>query len=123
MDLKTTSSSTYKNFKVIPKKKPMNTYDDGDKPMLAQSNYMKDFPDWRNGRNDVFHEKQPQYPFYSLPFKGGSNYQETYTEDQQRKLKEHNEMIRKIGERGKSAAAVIRLKQYVPHKFESQTTN
>ena len=44
------------------------------KPILAQSSYMKNFPNWRNGEGDIFHEKHPQYPFYSLPFKGESQY-------------------------------------------------
>ena len=34
-----------------------------------------------NGQNDIFHEKHPQYPFYSLPFKGESNYKANYTEE------------------------------------------
>ena len=93
----TTSSNTYKNFKVIPKKKQMKKYDDEGKPILAQSSYMKSFPNWKNGHNDVFHEKQPQFPFYSLPFKGDSNYAQNFTEEQQRRLREHNEMLRSIG--------------------------
>ena len=57
MDMGTTSSQTYKNFKVIPKKKNMKSYDDEGKPILAQSSYMKSFPNWKNGQGDIFHEK------------------------------------------------------------------
>lgn len=35
MDLGTTSLNTYKNFKVIPKKKQIKKYDDDGKPILA----------------------------------------------------------------------------------------
>ena len=49
MDLGTTSSNTYKNFKVIPKKKAIKKFDDDGKPILAQSSYMKNFPNWKNG--------------------------------------------------------------------------
>ena len=49
MDLGTTTAQTYKNFQVIPKKKQIKKYDDEGKPILAQSSYMKNFPNWRNG--------------------------------------------------------------------------
>ena len=81
MDMGTTSSIAYKNFRVIPQKKQPKRHDDEGKPILAQSSYMKNFPNWRNG-GDIFHEKQPQYPFYSLPFKGESNYAQSFTEEQ-----------------------------------------
>lgn len=35
MDLGTTTAQTYKNFKVIPKKKQIKKYDDDGKPILA----------------------------------------------------------------------------------------
>ena len=82
MDLGTTSGKTYKNFKVGPHQKEIKKLDDEKKPIVAFSSYQKSFPDWRNGQNDIFHEKHPQYPFYSLPFKGESNYKANYTEEQ-----------------------------------------
>ena len=48
--------------------------DNEKKPILGHSSYAKAFPNWRNGHNDIYHEKHPQYPFYSLPFKGESSY-------------------------------------------------
>ena len=84
---------------------------------------MKSFPNWQNGKQDIFHEKHPQYPFYSLPFKGESNYAQNFTEEQQRKLKEHNKMLASIGQVGGSAKNVIGLRQYKPAQFESKTTN
>ena len=59
MENGTTSTNTYKNFKVIPKKKQIKKYDDEGKPILAQSSYMKNFPNWQNGQGDIFHEKHP----------------------------------------------------------------
>lgn len=49
MDLGTTSGSTYKNFKVIPKKKAIRRFEDEGKPIVAQSTYMKNYPNWQNG--------------------------------------------------------------------------
>lgn len=124
MDMGTTSGSTYKNFKVIPKKKQLRRFEDEGKPIVAQSTYMKNFPNWKNGQGDIFHEKHPQYPFYSLPFKGDSSYAMNHNETQQRKLREHNQMLRQIGqERGRSSSNVISLKAYKPLAFESETTN
>ena len=94
MDMGTTSGSTYKNFKVIPKKKQLRRFEDEGKPIVAQSTYMKNFPNWKNGGGDIYHEKHPQYPFYSLPFKGDSSYAMNHNEEQQRKLREHNQMLR-----------------------------
>jgi len=45
------------------------------------SSYQASFPNWENGKNDVFHEKSPQYPYYSLPFKGNSTYKVAHTEE------------------------------------------
>lgn len=85
---------------------------------------MKNYPNWRNGQGDIFHEKHPQYPFYSLPFKGESNYAQSFTEEQQKKLREHNKMLREIGQsQGRSSSNVIQLKAYRPQRFESETTN
>jgi hypothetical protein len=81
MDMKTTTKDTFKFFAVEPKKKELRKYDDEGKPILAQSSYQNAYPNWRNGNKDIFHEKHPQYPFYSLPFKGESNYKQSFTEE------------------------------------------
>ena len=74
MDLQTTTGKTFTKFKVIPKQKEAKRHIDEGKPILAYSSYTKAFPNWQNGQNDIFHEKEPQYPFYSLPFHGESYY-------------------------------------------------
>ena len=71
----------YRDPKVKAIKKDRVLYKNEDKPILGTSAYQKSFPNWHNGNNDVFHEKQPQYPFYSLPFKGESNYKQSFTEE------------------------------------------
>jgi len=57
------------------------------KPTPQVSSYKASFPNWENGNNDVFHEKHPQYPFYSLPFQGSSTYKNTFTEKQMKELR------------------------------------
>jgi hypothetical protein len=42
----------------------------------TKSSYQADFQNW--GPNEIIHEKDPQYPYYSLPFKGNSNYARTF---------------------------------------------
>ena len=42
----------------------------------AKSSYQSDFQNW--GPNAIIHEKDPKYPYYSLPFKGNSWYARTF---------------------------------------------
>ncbi len=42
----------------------------------AKTAYQAEFMNW--GANEIIHEKEPQYPYYSLPFKGNSNYAQTF---------------------------------------------
>ena len=45
------------------------------------------YPNWKNGHKDIFHEKEPQYPVYSLPFRAGTSYANQYLEDNLDNLK------------------------------------
>lgn len=74
--MQTTHSNTFQNFKIIPTKKDRPMYIDDCKPSVSSSSYQKNFPNWMNGKNDIFHEKAPVFPFYSLPFRGASFYKE-----------------------------------------------
>lgn len=38
--------------------------------------YQNEFQNW--GPNEVIHEKDPQYPYYSLPFRGTTSYARTF---------------------------------------------
>jgi len=53
----------------------------GERPMNLTSSYQMNYPNWKNGNADIFHEKHPQYPVYSLPFKDTSQYKMAYTPD------------------------------------------
>jgi len=81
MDTKTTAKDEFKglkgenNFVKIPVPTPE------DKPIVKMSSYQANFPNWKNGHNDIFHEKEPQYPIYSVPFRGSSSYKQSYTSD------------------------------------------
>lgn len=46
MELATTNAETFKSFDVKPKQKVYRKYTDDGKPILAQSSYMKSFPNW-----------------------------------------------------------------------------
>jgi len=47
-------------------------------------------------------------------------YKQSFTEEQQRKLREHNEMLKSIG---KNTKGNINLLSYKPVKFDSSTSN
>ena len=74
MEHETQNKVTYQGHKVKPSLKKYAKFNDEKKPIIGTSNYQKSYPNWRNGQGDIFHEKEPQFPFYSLPFKGESNY-------------------------------------------------
>jgi len=59
METNTTNKTNFKDFKCEPKKKKIRLADNEHKPILGQSSYAKAFPNWRNGQNDIFHEKHP----------------------------------------------------------------
>ena len=59
MDMKTTSATNFKDFKDGPKIKETKKLNDDKKPIVGFSSYQKSFPNWKNGQNDVFHEKHP----------------------------------------------------------------
>jgi hypothetical protein len=59
MESNTQNQITYTGHKVSPQKKEKKSYKDEGKPILGTSSYMKNFPNWKNGQGDIFHEKQP----------------------------------------------------------------
>ena len=81
MDSATQNKVVYRGQTVKAPRREKARADDSDKPMVGLSSYAKNFPNWKNGKGDIFHEKQPQYPFYSLPFKGNSMYKQSFTEE------------------------------------------
>ena len=74
MDMATTQKTSFKGYSVQPSEKKLRSAPKNDAPMQQSSSYQAGFPNWKNGSNDIYHEKHPQFPYYSLPFKGNSNY-------------------------------------------------
>lgn len=87
MEVQTTAKEVYRGDKgekaTLRKQETLKE----DKPIVTQSSYQKNFPNWENGKADVFHEKHPQYPFYSMPFRGESSYNLAHTGDKMKELK------------------------------------
>ena len=81
MEMTTTNISMYKKFDVKPHIKKPKSIEKNDAPVANTSSYTASFPHWENGKNDIFHEKHPQYPVYSLPFKGRSSYRQNFTDE------------------------------------------
>jgi hypothetical protein len=44
------------------------------------SSYSANFLNWEISKHGILHEKKPQYPVYSLPFKGESSYKKTHSD-------------------------------------------
>jgi hypothetical protein len=55
--------------------------------MIKESLYANEYPSWGQAPKALI-EKQPQYPFYSLPFRGKSEYRENFnkTKDENNSL-------------------------------------
>lgn len=68
-------------------------------PINKTSHYSTNFPNWKNGKQDVFHEKHPQYAFYQVPHRGISNYQREHTSGKIDDLK--NQITRVQKDQGK----------------------
>lgn len=82
MDLSTTNKTKFlgkKGERAAPK---INELIETAKPTAQTTSYHASFPNWDNGKNDIFHEKHPQYPYYALPFAGDSTYKQAHTEKQ-----------------------------------------
>lgn len=124
MEKDTVQKTSFKPFKVIPQKKEMKAIPKNDAPAAKMSHYQSDFPNWQNGKNDIYHERHPQYPYYSLPFKGDSSYKRNFTEEQMKQLKRHQTLVESLGQPGAAATvSQLRVSHYKPQKFEFETTN
>lgn len=94
-----------------------------EKPCNKQSMYAKNFPNWDNGKMDVFHEKHPQYPYYQEPHRGKSHYQEQFTKEQMRAFKKQQEELMALGAMAKNANNSLKLGTYASKPFTFATTN
>ncbi len=110
MEAMTTQKSSFKPFDVNPGKREMKTIAINDAPIANTSSYQAEFPNWQNGKGDIYHEKQPQYPYYSLPFRGDSSYKMNFTEEQMKELKKHQKLIETLGQASSNGGANSSLK-------------
>lgn len=95
MELATTTKTTHtgaKGEKARPRKQ--DTVKE-ERPIQKHSSYQQDYPNWANGRGDTFIEKTPQYPFYSVPFRGHSSYKNSFTADKISELRRLKERVEK----------------------------
>lgn len=92
MELETTMRQVHNGQKGKRAEAKIQTSELGQRPMQLSSSYQQSFPNWKNGQADVFHEKHPQYPVYSLPFRANSSYKVSFTSDQMSKIR--NQTIR-----------------------------
>lgn len=62
-------------------------------PWMGNTAYRVNHVDFSAG--GVYHERRPNYPFYSLPFKGDSSYQNTYINDKLAEDTEYEKNLKK----------------------------
>jgi hypothetical protein len=80
MDMHTTFKESFKAHKGPHTKPKKRVFEADHAPIATTSHYQQLYPDWRNGQ-DVLIEKTPQFPVYSLPFRGASSYKQTFRPD------------------------------------------
>ena len=87
-------------------------------PFQDASIYKKDFPNWKVQPGHI--EKHPQYPVYSLPFKGESLYRDSFAKSGSSKsLKPYAEETQSthfhgVGPKG----SAIKGTMYAPMRFK-----
>jgi len=74
MDTHTTTKDEFKGLMGEKKAAKIAVPEAENRPINKTSSYQANYPNWKNGNNDVFHEREPQYPVYSVPFRGASSY-------------------------------------------------
>jgi hypothetical protein len=66
----------YQPFTIQPREPKKLKAPSPKKIVAMKTSYQNEFQNW--GPNEVIHEKDPKYPYYSLPFKGTSSYARTF---------------------------------------------
>lgn len=88
-----------------------------DAPIQTTSHYQQIFPNWKNGDGkDIFHEKHPQFPVYSLPFRGETSYKQTYVPDKMDSLRSQTVRVQSGRQR-------LPIGSYSKTGFNFETTN
>eukprot|EP00347_Sterkiella_histriomuscorum_P016390 403353370 len=120
MQLLTMKDTDYLPFKPEPR---LRTIRDGyisNAPSKQKTDYQMDYPDW--GKNLVFREKNPQYPVYSLPFKGKSAYNDGYNNTPHARRKEIQGEQERFRQTSTSRLSKIKLQAFVPPEVTYQTS-
>lgn len=79
MEMTTTMKEVFKGKQGPRAKAKEQCFQPEDAPIQKTSHYQTLFPNWKNGDGkDIFHEKHPQFPVYSLPFRGTTSYKHTF---------------------------------------------
>jgi|LauGreDrversion4_2_1035121.scaffolds.fasta_scaffold338782_1 hypothetical protein len=74
--------------------------------MVKSSLYKNEFPNW-GGEKKPLVEKTPQYPYYSLPFRGNSEYNMRFNDqDDKKATKNNSKSTQKIAKPKKEKASV-----------------
>lgn len=72
----TVNRTDYQPFTIQPREPKKLKAPSPQKNVAMKSSYQNEFQNW--GPNEVIHEKDPKYPYYSLPFRGTSQYAQTF---------------------------------------------
>jgi len=99
MDLSTTNKVNFTKKRAVDEMPKHKELQHVPKPVQQTSSYAAAFPDWDNGKKDIFHERHPQYPVYCLPFQGESTYAKHHNE---RPAKELSKMKRQAEDSAKA---------------------
>jgi hypothetical protein len=59
MEQDSTHRTTFKPFKVVPHQRDMKPIPKNDAPAMKQSHYQAEYPNWQNGKGDIYHERHP----------------------------------------------------------------
>ena len=119
MDMKTTTRVDFKPFAVVPQSKSKRHLNSDKVPLIDRSAYKSEFPNW--GASDFLIEKAPQYPVYSLPFKGQSVYAQNFQsvtnlKQLQRPESAHSSLMH-------ASQSQLKLGAFTPMQFNYETTS
>ena len=127
MQLRTCNRDEFKEFKVMPNPARKQYEPPDEVPFHSSSTYKADFPDWKAQPHHI--EKHPQYPVYSLPFKGKTLYNDMIANPSQRGGAAGAGGIEKYSEKTQSTRfhmgapdQAIKGALYAPVRFMHQTT-
>lgn len=113
----TTNRNFYKGTRGPKAAAKERVYSPDDAPIQATSHYQQLFPNWKNGGGkDIFHEKHPQFPVYSLPYRVSTTYKDQFVPNK-------TEELRRQTKRVQSGQNRLPITNFHPQGFDFETTN